>query len=95
MRHRDALSRPQPLERGSVVEATIDMGVTSKVFGPGHRIRLEVPGSNFPRYDRNPNTGGAIASTTETQVAPESDLSRTDRPGRLTLLVITRPSEHA
>jgi putative CocE/NonD family hydrolase len=37
------------------------LGATSNVFAAGHRIRLEVSSSNFPRFDRNTNTGGAIA----------------------------------
>ena len=41
-------------------ELTIDVGATGNVFLPGHRIRLEVSSSNFPRYDRNPNTGAAV-----------------------------------
>ena len=46
-------------------EITITLWPTSMVFRKGHRIRLEVAGSNFPRFDRNPNTGepGATART--------------------------------
>jgi hypothetical protein len=40
------------------------------VFLPGHRIRLEVSSSNFPRFDRNSNTGGEIASETGDQYQP-------------------------
>ncbi|MBW4720442.1 CocE/NonD family hydrolase [Saccharothrix obliqua] len=47
-----------PLTPGEVVEYRIDLGATSNVFQPGHRVRLEVSSSNFPHFDRNPNTGG-------------------------------------
>jgi hypothetical protein len=42
----------------------LDLGPTSLLFHRGHRIRLEVSSSNFPRFDRNPNTGGDVASET-------------------------------
>ena len=42
---------------GEVYKLTIDAGVTSNVFLAGHRIRIEISSSNFPRFDRNPNTG--------------------------------------
>lgn len=48
---------------------TVDLGVTANVFLPGHRIRLEVSSSNFPRYDRNTNTGGTIAADGEDDLA--------------------------
>ncbi|MEV0677356.1 CocE/NonD family hydrolase [Actinosynnema sp. NPDC050436] len=48
---------PQPVTPGEVVEYRIDLGATSTVFRPGHRIRVEVSSSNFPHFDRNPNTG--------------------------------------
>ena len=41
-----------------VYEVRVDLQSTSNYFGPGHRIRLEVSSSNFPRFDRNLNTGG-------------------------------------
>jgi len=44
--------------KGEVVEVKIDLQATSNYFPPGHRIRLEVSSSNFPRFDRNLNTGG-------------------------------------
>ncbi|MCQ0003890.1 CocE/NonD family hydrolase [Actinomadura madurae] len=89
MRYRDSLSRPRPLEPGQIVEATVDMGVTSNVFGPGHRIRLEVSSSNFPRYDRNTNGGDPAMSTT--RVALNRVFHGPAHPSRLTLPVIARP----
>lgn len=61
-RYRDSLAAPQPLEPGRPYELRIDLSATANVFRAGHRIRLDVSSSNFPRFDRNTNTGGAIAS---------------------------------
>ena len=60
-RYRNSLAEPEPLTPGEVYELSLDLSVTSNVFLPGHRIRLEVSSSNFPRFDRNTNTGGVIA----------------------------------
>jgi hypothetical protein len=48
---------PKPITPGTVYEYKIDLWSTSNVFLKGHRIRLEVSSSNFPRFDRNLNTG--------------------------------------
>ncbi len=61
MRYRNSLSAPEQMTLGEVYEVDIDLIATSNVFLPGHRIMLEVSSSNFPRYDRNSNTGGVIA----------------------------------
>ena len=58
-RYRHGADRPEPVRPGEPVEYTIAVGPTSNVFLAGHRIRLEISSSNFPRYDRNPNTGAA------------------------------------
>jgi putative CocE/NonD family hydrolase len=50
--------RAAPLERNRVYRIELDLEATSNYFRPGHRIRLEVSSSNFPRFDRNLNTGG-------------------------------------
>ncbi|MCW2795466.1 CocE/NonD family hydrolase, partial [Nocardioides sp.] len=49
-------------EPGAVREVAIDLAATSNLFRAGHRIRLEISSSNFPRFDRNTNTGGDIAT---------------------------------
>ena len=60
-RCRDSSSAPSLLEPGRVYELRIDLVATANVFPTGHRIRLDVSSSNFPRFDRNTNTGGTIA----------------------------------
>ncbi len=61
MRYRYSLEIPKLMTPGEDYKVTIDAGVTSNVFLPGHRIRVEISSSNFPRFDRNPNTGGPVA----------------------------------
>ena len=57
------------LEDGEVVEVKLSPLSTSSFFAPGHRIRIEVSSSNFPRFTRNLNTGGDVWSETEGVVA--------------------------
>ena len=59
-RFRNGTDRPEMLRPGKVYQFRIDLWDTSNLFLPGHRIRLEVSSSNFPRYDRNLNSGGPI-----------------------------------
>lgn len=63
-RYRESTREPRLLKPGVVYHFTIDMWSTGNVFLKGHRIRLEVSSSNFPRFDRNLNTGknGATGS---------------------------------
>ncbi len=61
LRYRNSLERPEPAKEGEIYRITVDAGVTSNVFLKGHRIRVEISSSNFPRFDRNPNTGGVVA----------------------------------
>jgi uncharacterized protein len=56
-RYRDSQEKPVLLTPGELYKFTIDVWATSNVFKKGHRLRLEVSSSNFPRFDRNLNTG--------------------------------------
>ncbi len=62
---RESDTHPSPITPGHVYRYEIDVGVTSNLFHAGHRIRLEVSSSNFPRFDRNQNTGHAYAQDAE------------------------------
>jgi predicted acyl esterase len=64
------------------------MWATSNAFLAGHRIRLEVSSSNFPRFDRNLNTGGRIGFETAWRTANQVVFHDTARPSRLILPVI-------
>jgi len=52
----------------TVYELTLSIGATATVFAPGHRIRLDISSSNFPRFDRNTNTGGLICDEGEAEM---------------------------
>jgi hypothetical protein len=69
LRYRSGLDRVQIAHPGETYSIAIDTGVTSNVFRTGHKIRLEVSSSNFPRFDRNPNTGRPIADETQLRSA--------------------------
>ena len=79
----------QALGQPSSVTATI---MTANVFFAGHRIRLEVSSSNFPRFDRNTNTGGVIARETEANfvVATNTVLHDAGHPSHVVLPVVRR-----
>jgi putative CocE/NonD family hydrolase len=59
-RYRGSILRPELLTPGQPYEFRIDMGVTSHLFRRGHRLRIHVTSSDFPRFDRNMNTGNPI-----------------------------------
>jgi putative CocE/NonD family hydrolase len=73
-RYRESRCISRLLSPGEVYEFTIDLWATSYVFQPGHRLRVEVSSSNFPRFDRNLNTGEDQASSTHFQVAEQTVL---------------------
>jgi putative CocE/NonD family hydrolase len=56
-RFRHSLERQELMKPGTVYEFTIQLYPTSNVFRKGHRIRLDISSSNFPRFDVNPNSG--------------------------------------
>lgn len=87
-RFRDSLSEPTPVPEGEPVRYEIDLASTAIAFEPGHRIRLEVSSSNFPRFDANPNTGGPLATETEIWPALQYVLHDADHPSALELCVL-------
>jgi uncharacterized protein len=73
------------METGEVYEVDIDLWSTSHVFRAGHRIRLEVTSSAFPKYDPNTNTGEDPATATTTVVAENRVWHGPEFPSRLVL----------
>lgn len=71
MRYRKGVSSAVSYRPGSVERIEIPMGVTSNLFQAGHRIRLDVSSSNFPRFDRNLNTGRPVAGDKELRTAQQ------------------------
>ncbi|MDR3738767.1 MAG: CocE/NonD family hydrolase [Terracidiphilus sp.] len=89
-RFRESTSVAKPLQPGKVVELTVDLWATSNVFKKGHRIRLEVSSSNFPRFDRNLNTGKSAADEMKFVTATNAVLHDADHPSALVLPVVTQ-----
>ena len=58
MRYRKSSDKQELMKPGEIYQVTVDLWATSNVFLTGHKLRLEVSSSNFPRFDRNLNTGG-------------------------------------
>lgn len=75
---------------GASLEIQVDLWPTSMLFKKGHRLRLEVSSSNYPRFDRNPNTGRPIASETSPVPATQRVYHDPANPSRLILPVIPR-----
>jgi hypothetical protein len=88
LRYREGLQKPVPGRPGEVYPITIDVGVTSTVFLSGHAIRLEVSSSNFPRFDRNPNTGRPVADEKVLRKAQQTVYHDPRRESHLLLPVI-------
>ncbi|MCC5858504.1 MAG: CocE/NonD family hydrolase [Ectothiorhodospiraceae bacterium] len=92
-RYRESLTQPSLMQPGRVYALRISLAATAIVFDAGHRIRLDISSSNFPRFDRNPNTGDVIAEATAAEMRPTVNRVHHDRsrPSRLVLPVIRRP----
>ena len=81
---------PKPIVPGQVYEFKIDMWSTSNVFLKGHRIRLEVSSSNFPRFDRNLNTGKDASNDSTFVKATNTILHDAGHPSALVLPIVPR-----
>jgi putative CocE/NonD family hydrolase len=88
LRYRSGVDHPSLAKPGQTYELSIDAGVTSNVFLAGHRIRLEISSSNFPRFDRNPNTGGTIADDVNLRTASQTIFHDRKHPSQVILPVI-------
>ena len=89
-RFRESHEHPTLMEPGTVYELTIELEVTSNLFKQGHRIRLDISSSNFPRNDRNLNTGHPIGMDAEMQVAEQTIYHSTQYPSHVVLPIISR-----
>jgi len=87
-RYRRSFDQAVLMERGEVCEFDIDCWVTGNVFLKGHCIRLEVSSSNFPRFDRNPNTGRPFGRDAALAKATQTVFHTRERPSHVVLPVI-------
>jgi hypothetical protein len=84
-RYRESYERPVLMEPGQVYRFEVDLRATAQTFQAGHRLRVHVTSSDFPRYDRNLNTGGQVARETVGQVASNTVFHDSVRPSHLLL----------
>jgi putative CocE/NonD family hydrolase len=91
-RYRKSLTHPSLLTPGAVYEVPITFWETSNVFKVGHRIRLHITSSDFPRFDRNLNTEKPVGEGTEAdiRVAEQIIYHDVERPSSLMLPVISQ-----
>ena len=87
-RYREGYDREVFFEPGKVVPVKIGPLTTSNYFAPGHRLRIEVSSSNFPRFDRNMNTGGKNWDETTGPVATNVVHHSAKYPTKLTVSVV-------
>jgi len=88
LRYRDSQEKAEPLKPGAVYKVKVDLWATSNVFLAGHRIRLEISSSNFPRFDRNLNTDEEQARATHVVKATNSLVHDREHPSALILPVV-------
>jgi uncharacterized protein len=87
-RYRNSFKKQELITPGQTYEYTIDLWSLSHVFKSGHRIQVEISSSNFPKYDRNPNTGGRFGEETQLKKASQTIFHRSDRPSHIILPIV-------
>lgn len=90
-RFRESLERPTNITPGQIYKYEINVWPTSNVFLSGHQIRLEVSSSNFPHYDRNPNTGHPFGVDAAMWPAFQTIFHDAEHPSALTLPIMPEP----
>jgi predicted acyl esterase len=92
VRYRDGYDKPvSMMEPGKVYKIALQPMTTSNYFAPGHRIRIEVSSSNFPRFDRNLNTGGNNYDETTGLVAKNVIHHSKQYPSSIRITVVKKP----
>jgi putative CocE/NonD family hydrolase len=92
MRYREGYDRqPVWMEKGKVYKVTLQPLNTSNYFQAGHRLRIEVSSSNFPRFDRNLNTGGKNYDESKGVVARNAVHHSKQYPSQIAITVVKRP----
>ena len=89
-RFRQGWTQPEWLEPDQMYALTFQLYPTSNLFKAGHRIRLDISSSNFPRFDVNPNTGGPLGRERQFRLAQQTIFHDADHPSHVMLPVISR-----
>jgi hypothetical protein len=91
-RYRETLERAKLMKPGEVYEVTINLYPTANLFKQGHRLRVDISSSNFPRFDVNPNTGDPLQQHRRMITAENTVYHDARRPSHILLPVIPRAS---
>ena len=89
-RYRNGWDTPELLEPGQVYEFVFELYPTSNIFKKGHRIRLDISSSNWPRFDVNPNTGGDLGVERRLEIAEQTIYHEPGHPSHVVLPIIER-----
>jgi len=88
-RYREGVNKPEKMMLpGTVYPFTIQLYPTALVFKKGHRIRVDVSSSNFPRFDVNPNTGEPLNDNRRVRVATNTVYHDAEHPSQIVLPVV-------
>lgn len=87
-RHRNSMEKEEMMTPGEVYRLEIDLWSTSLIFNRGHKIRLAVSSSNFPRFDANPNTGDPFRANSNTVVAENTIRQDAEHPSHVLLPIV-------
>lgn len=90
--HRDPLDAPRAMTPGEVAAVEVELDPTANRFERGHRIRVEIAGSNFPRFDLNPHVDPAARHMDRARVATTTLHLGGDRPSQLLLHLLPPPA---
>ncbi len=88
VRYRDSYEKPEMMEPGQVYKVSFPLYPTGNLFKKGHRIRVDISSSNFPRFDVNPNTGEPQGRSLRKAVAENAVYHDPDHPSNMELAVI-------
>ncbi len=92
-RYRNGSTRPALLVPGEVVRIRIKLPPTATYFAPGHRLRLDISSSNWPRFDTNPNTGEPMGRHRRVTIADNTVYHDPEYPSHVVLPVIPREGQ--
>ena len=87
-RYRNSLEHAELMKAGEVYQISIDMYPTAMIFKKGHRIRLDISSSNFPRFDVNPNTGEPLNDNRRSATAVNTIYHDDRHPSQIVLPIV-------
>jgi putative CocE/NonD family hydrolase len=90
LRYRKGFDKDQPVKPNEVAEVEIELGSTSNLFAKGHRIRVDISSSNWPRVEPNANTGAPVTNGGEKRKARNTVYLDTKRPSHVALPVVVQ-----